>query len=144
MTFDFSGHTAVVTGAGRGIGRGCALALAGRGAHVIAIARSADELATLAQESDGVIDAWPADVTDAELHARISGIESLTLLVNNAGGNRPQAFEEVDTKSLDSIIDLNVRAAFLVAQAATRAMLSGERGGSIVNMSSQMGHVGGP
>ena len=68
----------------------------------------------------------------------------MSILVNNAGGNRPQPFVDVDRESLDFIIDLNVRAAFRVAQAAARAMLQSKTAGSIINMSSQMGHVGSP
>lgn len=71
-------------------------------------------------------------------------IEGLSILVNNAGGNRPQPFVDVDAASLDFVIDLNVRAAFRVAQAVARAMLAQNIEGAIVNMSSQMGHVGSP
>ncbi|MEL7296417.1 MAG: SDR family oxidoreductase [Pseudomonadota bacterium] len=141
---DFSGHTAVVTGAGRGIGRGCAEALAIMGASVIAIARSSDDLGSLAAQGDGRITTWQADVTDPELHDRIRQLDGLTLLVNNAGANRPQPFAEVDVESLDTVLSLNVRAAFLVAQSAAQAMLRNGAGGSIVHMSSQMGHVGSP
>jgi len=65
----------------------------------------------------------------------------LDILVNNAGFNRPQPFLEVDEETLDRMLALNVRAAFLVAQAAARAMVAGG-GGVVVNMTSQMGHVG--
>ena len=144
MEGPLDGQVAIVTGAGRGIGRGCAEALADAGASVIAIARSADDLARVAAHSSGRIETWSADVTDDALLDRIEAVEGLSILVNNAGGNRPQAFVDVDAESLDFVIDLNVRAAFRIAQAATRAMLASGTEGSIVNMSSQMGHVGSP
>ncbi|MDJ0938737.1 MAG: SDR family oxidoreductase [Woeseiaceae bacterium] len=143
MSRGFDGQVALVTGAGRGIGRACAEGLAAAGAHVIAVARSADELAALAATSANV-EPLAADVTDDDFVAHIGTIEGLSILVNNAGGNRPQPFVEVDIESLDFIIDLNVRAAFRVAQAATSAMLAAGKPGSIINMSSQMGHVGSP
>lgn len=138
------GHVALVTGAGRGIGRACAEGLADAGARVIGVARSEDELATLREHASGRIDTWAADVTDDQLVARIESIEGLSILINNAGGNRPQSFVDVDSESLDFVISLNVRATFRVAQAAARAMLAQRIEGSIVNMSSQMGHVGSP
>ncbi|MEM1263805.1 MAG: SDR family oxidoreductase [Pseudomonadota bacterium] len=143
MSGRLSGKTALVTGAGRGLGRACAEALAREGARVLAAARSQDELAEVAAFADGEIDAYPGDVTDDTFVAQIAALSPLDILVNNAGGNRPQPFIDVDTDSLDFIINLNVRAAFRVAQAAARAMLS-SGGGAIVNMSSQMGHVGSP
>ncbi|MGI9237000.1 MAG: SDR family NAD(P)-dependent oxidoreductase [Woeseiaceae bacterium] len=144
MTQSLHGQVAIVTGAGRGIGRGCAEALADAGARVIAVARSKKDLAKIGTHDSGLIETWSADVTSDELPERIEALEGLSILVNNAGGNRPQPFVEVDTDSLDFVIDLNVRAAFRVAQAATQAMLAQGIGGSIVNMSSQMGHVGSP
>jgi NAD(P)-dependent dehydrogenase (short-subunit alcohol dehydrogenase family) len=138
------GQIALVTGGGRGIGRACAEGLADAGARVIAVARSESDLAELRTHSSGRIETWAADVADDKFLARIQTIEGLSILVNNAGGNRPQSFTDVDTDSLDFVIDLNVRATFLVAQAATRAMLAQGNDGSIVNMSSQMGHVGSP
>ena len=144
MSAELEAQVALVTGAGRGIGRACAEALADAGARVIAVARSEDDLAELAAHESGRIDTWTADVTDDVFIARIQSIDGLSILVNNAGGNRPQPFVEVDTESLDFLIDLNVRAAFRVAQAAAKAMLAQGAQGSIVNMSSQMGHVGSP
>jgi NAD(P)-dependent dehydrogenase (short-subunit alcohol dehydrogenase family) len=138
------GQTAVVTGAGRGIGRGCAEALAAAGARVIAVARSADDLAQVAAHESGRIETWTADVTDDALLGRIERLEGLSILVNNAGANRPQPFVDVDAASLDFLMNLNVRAAFRVSQAAARAMLRNGTRGSIVHMSSQMGHVGSP
>jgi len=144
MSAVLDGQVALVTGAGRGIGRACAEGLADAGARVIGVARSNDDLAELRSHSSGRIDTWIADVTDDELIARIKKVEGLSILINNAGGNRPQSFVDVDTESLDFVIDLNVRATFRVAQAAARAMLAQRIKGSIVNMSSQMGHVGSP
>jgi NAD(P)-dependent dehydrogenase (short-subunit alcohol dehydrogenase family) len=144
MEGPLDGQVAIVTGAGRGIGRGCAEALADAGARVVAIARSTDDLARVAAHPSGRIETWSADVTDDSLFDRIATVEGLSILVNNAGGNRPQPFVDVDADSLDFVIDLNVRAAFRIAQAATRAMLASGTEGSIVNMSSQMGHVGSP
>jgi NAD(P)-dependent dehydrogenase (short-subunit alcohol dehydrogenase family) len=144
MSAVLEGQVALVTGAGRGIGRACAVGLANAGAEVIAVDRSEDDLAELAAHESGRIGTWTADVTDDAFIGRIGSIDGLSILVNNAGGNRPQPFVDVDTESLDFVIDLNVRAAFRVAQAAARAMLAHEVRGSIVNMSSQMGHVGSP
>jgi len=144
MEGPLDGQVAIVTGAGRGIGRGCAEALAEAGARVIAVARSESDLAEVEAHESGRIETWSADVTDDALLDRIEAVEGLSVLVNNAGGNRPQAFVDVDAESLDFVIDLNVRAAFRVAQSATRAMLASGTKGSIVNMSSQMGHVGSP
>ena len=144
MTVDLEGQVALVTGAGRGIGRACAEGLAEAGADVIAVARSADDLESVAAHSSGRIETWAADVTDDDFVKRVESVEKLDILVNNAGGNRPQAFVDVDAESLDFVIDLNVRAAFRVAQAAAKSMLAAGIEGSIINMSSQMGHVGSP
>ncbi len=144
MTRSLQGQVAIVTGGGRGIGRGCAEALADAGAKVVAVARSAEDLAEVAAHASGRIETWTVDVTSDEFLAKIEALKDLSILVNNAGGNRPQAFVDVDTDSLDFVIGLNVRAAFRVAQAATRSMLASGTRGSIVNMSSQMAHVGSP
>jgi NAD(P)-dependent dehydrogenase (short-subunit alcohol dehydrogenase family) len=138
------GQLALVTGAGRGLGRACAEGLATTGARVVAVARSAEDLAEVGRHESGRIETWTEDVTTDAFTDRVAALEGLTILVNNAGGNRPQAFVDVDSDSLDFILNLNVRAAFRVAQAAARSMLRGGQGGAIVNMSSQMGHVGSP
>ncbi len=144
MADELAGRVTLVTGAGRGLGRACAEGLAERGARVIAVARSADEIADVAKHASGRIEGWTGDVTEDAFIDRVATLERLDVLVNNAGGNRPQPFVDVDTESLDLILDLNVRAAFRVAQAAARAMIASESKGSIINMSSQMGHVGSP
>lgn len=137
----------VVTGASRGLGRGCALAFAAEGAEVILIARSGDELARVEAEiraAGGQARAVPCDVTRQENVERLfASLERCDVLINNAGTNRPQPFLEVDVGTLDSLLTLNVRSMFLTAQAAARIMAR-QGGGAIVNMSSQMGHVGAP
>ena len=143
--FRLDGKTALVTGAGRGIGRAIALALAGAGAELLLNSRTPAELASVAAEIEaqgGGARPLPFDVTDsAAARGAIAGLPRLDILVNNAGVNRPQPFLEVDEAILDQMIALNIKAAFTVAQAAARHMA---RAGSgvIINMSSQMGHVG--
>jgi len=144
MSAVLDGQVALVTGAGRGIGRACAEGLADAGASVVAVARSEDDLAELRAHGTGLIETLTADVTSDSFVAQIASIDGLSILVNNAGGNRPQPFVDVDTETLDFVIDLNVRAAFRVAQASARVMLEKRIEGAIVNMSSQMGHVGSP
>lgn len=144
MSGRFENDVALVTGAGRGIGRSCAVALADAGAQVIAVARTAADLDALGAHPSGRIQTWSADVNSDEFIERISTVAKLSILVNNAGANRPQAFVDVDTESLDFVLELNVRSAFRVAQAAAKNMLASGVAGNIVNMSSQMGHVGSP
>ncbi len=148
--FRLDGKTALVSGAGRGIGRAVALALAAAGAELILVSRTPSQLDEVAREiasGGGKARALSFDVTDtAAVRGAFAGLDRLDILVNNAGLNRPQPFLEVDEATLDLLLGLNVRAAFLVAQAAARLMVApnGAKGGSgvIINMSSQMGHVG--
>ena len=100
-------------------------------------------------ECGGRARAIACDVTDgAQLRSEVDRIERLDILINNAGTNIPEPFVDVSEDHLDRMIALNVRAAFLAAQAAARKMLQAadrkQRGGAIVNISSQMGHVGSP
>ena len=148
--FSLEGRTALVTGAGRGIGRACAAALAEAGAEVWLCARTRDELeqaAEVIKAAGGAARAWPCDVTDAHAFRNLlASMRRLDVFVNNAGTNIPEPFVEVSEAHLDQLLGLNVRAAFLCAQAAAQKMLQAadrkSRGGAIVNMSSQMGHVG--
>jgi len=143
--FRLDGKTALVTGAGRGIGRAIAIALAAAGAEPILVSRTPSQLEEVAREiasCEGKTSVLPVDVTDtAAMRIAFAGIPRLDILVNNAGLNRPQPFLEVDEATLDQLLTLNVRAAFLVAQAAARLMAA-NGGGVIINVSSQMGHVG--
>ena len=143
--FRLDGKTALVTGAGRGIGRAVALALATAGAELILVSRTRSQLDEVGREitsRGSKAQVLSFDVTDsAAVRDAFAGLGRLDILVNNAGLNRPQPFLEVDEPTLDLLLGLNVRAAFLVAQAAARLMVA-NGGGVIINMSSQMGHVG--
>jgi NAD(P)-dependent dehydrogenase (short-subunit alcohol dehydrogenase family) len=143
--FRLDGKTALVSGAGRGIGRAAALALAAAGAELVLVSRTRSQLDDVAREiasGGGKARVVPFDVTDtAAVRGAFAGLDRLDIMVNNAGLNRPQPFLEVDEATLDLLLGLNVRAAFLVAQTAARLMVA-NGGGVIINMSSQMGHVG--
>lgn len=139
---ELRGQTALVTGAGRGIGRACAEALADAGAQVIAVARTAADLDSLREARPGLVETWREDVTATAFHDRVEALSRLDILVNNAGANTPQPLAEVDDATLQSVLKLNVEAAFRTARAAVRVMLRQKTGGAIINMSSQMGHVG--
>ncbi|MEJ0015478.1 MAG: SDR family oxidoreductase [Acetobacteraceae bacterium] len=141
------GRRALVTGAGRGIGLAAAAALAQAGAHVVLAARTAAEIeaaaAKIGQEG-GSAEALVLDVTDLDaVRSVLASQAPFEVLVNNAGTNRPAPFLEVTEQDYDAITVLNQRAAFFVAQAAARGMVQAGLRGSIIHMSSQMGHVGG-
>lgn len=140
-TFRLNDKTALVTGAGKGIGRAVSQTLASAGARVIAVARTAEDLETLCDEFPGFIDAWIEDASSDAFYARMSALPSLDILVNNLGTNTPQAFTDVDRDVLERMLELNVKAPFLTAQIAARIMRKAGSG-SIIHMSSQMGHIG--
>lgn len=146
VNFRLDGKRALISGAGRGIGFAAAAALAEAGADVTLAARSRDELEAGAAEiraAGGKAGILVLDVADLEgVAAAMAAAEPYDILVNNAGMNRPQAFLEVSVENFDAIMALNVRSAFFLAQAVARRMVEAARGGSIINVSSQMGHVG--
>jgi len=146
-SFRLDGMRALVTGAGRGLGVACAAALGQAGAHVIAAARTAaeiEEVASAVRADGGSAEARVIDVQDPDAAAAaIAACGPVDILVNNAGTNRPAGFLDVTVEDYDAIMDLNLRAAFFVAQAVARGQAQAGRGGSIIHMSSQMGRVGG-
>ena len=145
-SFRLDGRRALVTGAGRGLGLAISAALAGAGASVVMVARGEPELQAGAQavcESGGRAEAVPADVTDRPAFAGLVDAHGpFDVFVNNAGTNRPAPFLDVTEADFDAVAGLNLKAAFFCAQAVARSMAGSGRKGSIINMSSQMGHVG--
>jgi NAD(P)-dependent dehydrogenase (short-subunit alcohol dehydrogenase family) len=141
------GRRALVTGAGRGIGLAAASALASVGAHVTLVARTGTEIEAAAEEirtEGGKAAALVLDVTDlAAVRTAVDAADPFDVLVNNAGTNRPRSFLEVTEDDYDFITELNQRAAYFVAQSVARRMAAAGRRGSIIHVSSQMGHVGG-
>ncbi|HZP79246.1 MAG TPA: glucose 1-dehydrogenase [Pseudolabrys sp.] len=147
-SFRLDGKRALVTGAGRGIGLAAASALADAGAHVTLAARTAKEIEEAAEAIRGrgqQAEPLTLDVRDVDAVAQTMATQApFDILINNAGTNRPTPFVETKVEDFDFVFSLNVRAAYFVAQAVTRRLLEAKRPGSIINMSSQMGHVGGP
>jgi NAD(P)-dependent dehydrogenase (short-subunit alcohol dehydrogenase family) len=147
-SFRLDGKRALVTGAGRGLGLAAAAALAEAGAHVILAARSAGEISDVSvaiNSVGGSSEAVTLDVTEIAATAeKIASLGALDILFNNAGTNRPKPFWDVTEEDYDAVLDLNLKAAHFVAQAVARSMMAHQIKGSIIHMSSQMGHVGGP
>lgn len=144
--FDLSGQTALVTGASKGLGAGCALALARAGANVVLVARTLEPLEAVAAAIRGLgreAHTMVCDVTESDaFKSALDDAPSIHILVNNAGTNIPESFTDVTEEHFDTIMNLNVRAAFFVAQAVAARMVTDGISGSIIHMSSQMAHVG--
>ena len=147
-SFRLDGRRALVTGAGRGLGLAMATALAEAGAHVVLVARTqaqVDEAAAALRDKGLSAEAAVVDVVDrAAFDALAAERGPFHVFVNNAGTNKPQGLFEITEADYDAITDLNVKAALFCAQTVAKGMVEAGIAGSIVNISSQMGHVGGP
>ena len=143
--------TALVTGAGKGIGRACAIALAEAGADLIIISRTKkdlDKVSKIIKKFKSKCSSFVCDVTNYnQVKQIINKQKKIDILVNNAGTNIPEHFTKVQKKNMEYIVKLNTIATFHLAQLCTLKMLKTKNrkkiGGSIINMSSQLGHVGG-
>jgi len=144
--------TALVTGAGKGIGKACAIALAEAGANLIIISRTQkdlDKVSKIIKKFKSKCMSYICDVTNYnQIKNIINKQNRIDILVNNAGDNIPEHFTKVQKKNMEYLVKLNTIATFNIAQLCTIKMLESKNrkkiGGSIINMSSQMGHVGGP
>ena len=143
---------ALVTGAGKGIGKACAIALAEAGANLIIVSRTKKDLDTVSKTIKKLrvkCKSYVCDITNYEDLKNIINKQSrIDVLVNNAGNNIPEHFTKVKTKNMEYLVKINSIAAFNTAQLCALKMIKLKNrkkiGGSIINMSSQMGHVGGP
>jgi len=146
-SFRLDGKRALITGGGRGIGAVGAAIFAQAGAHVTLCARTASEVEARAaeiREAGLSADAFALDVTDVPAVQReIAARGPFDVLLNNAGANRIRSIVEVTEEDYDAVLGLNLKAAMFVGQAVARGLLEAGRAGSIINLSSQMGHVGG-
>ena len=143
-SFRLDGRRAIVTGAGRGIGLAAAAALADAGALVTLAARTAREIEDAAAAIGKGAVAAILDVSDfAAVKAFFAAQPAFHILVNNAGTNRPMPMMDVSEEDFDAVLDLNLKSAFFVAQACVRKMIAESVPGTLIHMTSQMGHVGG-
>ena len=146
-SFRLEGKRALVTGASSGIGLACAVALAQAGAEVIAAARSEDKLAELvsAAQNQGLnMTACALDVSDLDAMAvTLTTLGRFDVLVNSAGMARHGPAADTKADDFDAVMAVNLRGAYFLAQQTANQMIAAGTGGSIINISSQMAHVGG-
>ena len=147
-SFRLEGKRALVTGGTRGIGLGAAVALAEAGADVTIVSRTAEDVATTVEAilgADLTASGRALDVTDtAAVKAFIRSVAPFDVLVNSAGGARHSGFLDITEADYQAVIDLNLKSTVFVSQAVTAQLVAAGRPGSIIHISSQMGHVGGP
>ncbi len=145
-TFRLDGKNALVTGAGRGIGAAVAALFAQAGASVTLCARTGSEVEAVAAEIRAAgfqADAFALDVKDiAAVRREIAARGPFDILLNNAGMNRIRSITEITEDDYDAVLDLNLKSALFVAQAVAKGLLEAKKPGSIINVSSQMGHAG--
>ena len=150
--YNLKNKTAVITGAGKGLGRACAIALAEAGANLVIISRTQKDLNEVSKKIKKLkvkCKSYVCDITNYnEIKEIINKQQKIDILVNNAGNNIPEHFTKVKTKDMEYLVKINTIATFNLAQLCALKMIKSKNrkriGGAIVNMSSQMGHVGGP
>ncbi len=150
--YNLKNKVALVSGAGKGLGRACAIALAEAGCNLIIISRTQkdlDEVSNKIRKFRVKCSSIVCDITNYNrLKKLINEQKRIDILINNAGNNIPEHFTKVKTKNMEYLVKVNTIAAFNLAQLCTLKMIELRNrkkvGGAIINMSSQMGHVGGP
>ena len=150
--FEIKNKIALVTGAGKGIGKASAIALAEAGADLIILSRTKSDLDKVKKKIVKLrrnCQSYVCDVSNYdEVKSVFKEIKKIDILINNAGTNRPEHFVKIKKEDMDYVVDLNIKAAFHVAQMGAKIMIKLKNrksiGGSIINMSSQLGKVGAP
>ena len=150
--YNLKKRIAFVTGAGKGLGKACAIALAEAGCDLIIISRTQKDINEVSKKIKKLkvkCKSYVCDITNYDQIKTIINSQSrIDILVNNAGNNIPEHFTKVKTKDMEYMVKINTIASFNIAQLCANKMIKLKNrkkiGGSIINMSSQMGHVGGP
>ena len=150
--YNLKNKYALVTGAGKGLGKACAIALAEAGANLIILSRTNKDLSNVSKiikKFKVKCQTFNCDVTNFnQVKNIVNQISKIDILINNAGTNFPEHFTKVKRSNMEYMVKINNVAAFNLAQLCTLKMLKNRNrkkiGGVIINMSSQMGHVGGP
>ncbi len=148
--YNLKNKYSLITGAGKGLGKACALALAEAGSNLILISRTQNDLDLVKKivKKRVKCKTYVCDITNYnKIKDIVSQQTKIDVLINNAGTNIPEHFLDVKKNNMDKIVNINIKAAFNVANLVAKKMILTKNrkkiGGAIINMSSQMGHVGG-
>ncbi len=146
-SFRLDGRRALVTGASSGIGLACAAALADAGAHVVMAARGREKLDAVVQavtDAGQSAEALSLDISDlAAIETALGNTAPFHVLINSAGIARHTAAIDTTAEDYDAVYDTNVRGAYFLSTNIAKGMIKADIKGSIINVSSQMGHIGG-